>query len=145
MEFHMKIKEEYVEYDQRLMQSQLSTSTDLGNVKNEPENNTDVEVKTDIKEEFVEGDSSHRAIESQLSTSIDLGVLKNESDEFNSGFTQEDNKTKIMETFFEQSSHKGHYMSYAEGKTVNENIKVETSGDLTSVKFVSNGFLGQVI
>ncbi|XP_072392936.1 uncharacterized protein [Diabrotica undecimpunctata] len=43
------------------------------------------------------------------------------------GFTQEENKMKIMETFCEHSSHKEHYTSrHAEGKPVNKNIKVQT-------------------
>uniref|UniRef100_A0A6P7F737 Uncharacterized protein LOC114327255 n=1 Tax=Diabrotica virgifera virgifera TaxID=50390 RepID=A0A6P7F737_DIAVI len=103
MEFHIKIKkEESVEYDQKNIQSQLqlSTSTDLGQLKNEPDNNSAVAVKTDIKEEeFLEGDL--RSIESQLTTSVDLEDLKNESGEYNSAVAV---KTDIKEEFLEGDS-----------------------------------------
>ncbi|CAG9833354.1 unnamed protein product [Diabrotica balteata] len=56
MKFNIKIKEESVEYYPRNIESQLSTSIDLGYLKNEPECNSARTVKSCIKEEFVEGD-----------------------------------------------------------------------------------------
>uniref|UniRef100_A0A6P7FFQ7 Zinc finger protein 761-like isoform X3 n=1 Tax=Diabrotica virgifera virgifera TaxID=50390 RepID=A0A6P7FFQ7_DIAVI len=158
MEFSIEIKEESVESGQRHVEEQLSTSTDLKNLKNAPESNSgraikteikeglnegdpryvesqvstsldqrdlknepnefnlDWTVKAEIKEEFVEGDP--RYIENQLTTSLDLGVFKNED---TLGFTQE-NKPKSMETFFKEHDTTRH----AEGKTANNNIKVQT-------------------
>ncbi|XP_072390608.1 uncharacterized protein [Diabrotica undecimpunctata] len=122
MEFNIEIKQESVEYDQIHIESQLSTSIDLGHSKNEPEFNSALTVKPGIKKEF-EGDLSY--IKSQPSTSLDLECLKNESDGYNSGFLQSENKMEIMETLIEHSSDEGNNMSpHAEEKTLNQNVKV---------------------
>uniref|UniRef100_A0A6P7H255 Uncharacterized protein LOC114345149 n=1 Tax=Diabrotica virgifera virgifera TaxID=50390 RepID=A0A6P7H255_DIAVI len=73
-----EIKDPFVEDDPRYIQSQLSTSLDLGDLKNEADyNNSVMKIKGRIKEEFVE--SSARYIKDQLSTSCDLRDLKNEA------------------------------------------------------------------
>ncbi|XP_072386410.1 uncharacterized protein [Diabrotica undecimpunctata] len=139
MEFNIEIKQESVESDERDIHRQLSTSTDLKQLKNELENNWAVAVKTGIKQEFVESDP--RYLENQLSTSLDLEDMKIESDDYNSGFTQEQNKTKIMETFFEHSSYKGHYMSqHIKGKTMNKNVKVQTTQGPYNCEICCNHF-----
>uniref|UniRef100_A0A6P7GVY6 Uncharacterized protein LOC114341396 isoform X2 n=1 Tax=Diabrotica virgifera virgifera TaxID=50390 RepID=A0A6P7GVY6_DIAVI len=85
MEF--KAKEKFVDHDQKYIESQLFTSIDLEQFKNEPDNNHDnsameIKVKAEFKKEFVQDDQGY--IESHMLTSIDLGDLKNEIDEDNS-------------------------------------------------------------
>ncbi|XP_072393494.1 uncharacterized protein [Diabrotica undecimpunctata] len=94
MAFKVKIKEEFVEYNQKDIESQLSTSIDLENFKNELEDNSEMEVRAKIKEEFAEGCQGY--IESQLFTSPDLEDLINKADEDNSGFSQ--NGMEIIKT-----------------------------------------------
>uniref|UniRef100_A0A6P7F2R1 Uncharacterized protein LOC114324518 isoform X2 n=1 Tax=Diabrotica virgifera virgifera TaxID=50390 RepID=A0A6P7F2R1_DIAVI len=90
MEFNIGINEDFIEDYPRYQGSQLSTSADLSNLKSEPESNSTVTVKAEIKEDFVEDDP--RYLESQLSTVLDLENLKNEADEDNSDpyYTDED-------------------------------------------------------
>ncbi|XP_072393496.1 uncharacterized protein [Diabrotica undecimpunctata] len=82
MEFKVEIKEEFVEYNQKDIDSQLSTSIDLENFKNELEDNSEMGVTAQIKEEFAEVCQGYT--ESQLFTSPDLNDLINKADEDNS-------------------------------------------------------------
>ncbi|CAG9837490.1 unnamed protein product [Diabrotica balteata] len=96
MESNFEIKEEFVESDQRLIENQLSTSTDPGDLKNGPQGNSARAVKTEIKDEFVEDDP--RYVESQISTSLDMTDLKNEPDDYSSDKAI---KSEIKEEFVE--------------------------------------------
>ncbi|XP_050509445.1 uncharacterized protein LOC114345046 isoform X5 [Diabrotica virgifera virgifera] len=95
MESNMEIKEESVECGQRHIDNRLSTSSDVGDLKNGLKGNSDA-VKAEIKKEFVEGDT--RYLETQVSTSLDLRDFKNEPDEYN---TDRRVKAEIKEEFFE--------------------------------------------
>ncbi|XP_072385542.1 uncharacterized protein [Diabrotica undecimpunctata] len=107
MEFNNEIKEESLEYDERHIESQLSTSKDLGCLKNEPEFNLALTVKAGIKEEFAEGHI--KCIESLLPTCLDLDCLKNESDEYNSGFLEEENTSVTMKSISVRLCNKGQH------------------------------------
>ncbi|XP_072376331.1 uncharacterized protein [Diabrotica undecimpunctata] len=104
MEVKAEIKDEFIEDDLRYIKSQPSTSLNLGDLRNESEDNSVMAVKAEIREELFEGDS--RYIKSPLSTSLNLGVLKNEPVEYNSGFVKEDNTLEIMKTISVCSSNK---------------------------------------
>ncbi|XP_050509357.1 zinc finger MYM-type protein 1-like [Diabrotica virgifera virgifera] len=93
MEFNIE-KEEFVNNDQK-HQNQLSTSADLANLKSEPEDNSAMEIKAEIKEDFIEDHPIY--VENQLSTSTDLADLKN-GPEGNSAMTV---KAEIKEDFIE--------------------------------------------
>ncbi|XP_072391233.1 uncharacterized protein [Diabrotica undecimpunctata] len=104
MEVKAEIKDEFVEDDLRYIKNQLSTSLNLDDLGNEPEDGSVRAVKAEIREEFSEGDSKY--IKRQLSPSPNLGVLKNEPVEYNSGFLEEDNTSEIMKTIWVCSCNK---------------------------------------
>uniref|UniRef100_A0A6P7HAI8 Uncharacterized protein LOC114348301 isoform X1 n=1 Tax=Diabrotica virgifera virgifera TaxID=50390 RepID=A0A6P7HAI8_DIAVI len=83
MESNIEIKKESVESAQRHIENQLSISTDSGDGdwKRGPEGNLGRAVKTEIKDEFVEGDPRYE--ESQVSTSLNQKNLKSEGHECN--------------------------------------------------------------
>ncbi|XP_072390964.1 arginine-hydroxylase NDUFAF5, mitochondrial-like isoform X5 [Diabrotica undecimpunctata] len=83
MEFHVEVKQEFPEYSEIHVESQVYTSTNNIGASNEPEDKLAIEVKAEIKEEFAQDDQGY--IESQLITPLFLGDLKNEPDEDNSG------------------------------------------------------------
>uniref|UniRef100_A0A6P7GXZ7 Uncharacterized protein LOC114348216 n=1 Tax=Diabrotica virgifera virgifera TaxID=50390 RepID=A0A6P7GXZ7_DIAVI len=93
MESNMEIKEESVECGQRHIDNRLSTSSDVGDLKNGLKGNSDA-VKAEIKKEFVEGDT--RYLETQVSTSLDLRDFKNEPDEYNTGKIQMFREVKFL-------------------------------------------------
>ncbi|XP_050511351.1 zinc finger protein 112-like isoform X4 [Diabrotica virgifera virgifera] len=97
MDFKVEIKDEPVEYIQKDTESQLSTSIDLENFKNEKEDKSEMGLKAEIKEEFSDG----YQIDDQLFTSPDLKDLV-KADENNSGFSQ--NGMEIMKTELESST-----------------------------------------
>ncbi|XP_050510567.1 zinc finger protein 112-like isoform X3 [Diabrotica virgifera virgifera] len=81
--------------DSIYIESQPSTFLDLGDMRNESEDNSVMIVKDEIKEEIVEDDP--RYIKSELSTSLDLGDLKNEPDDYNSAMTEKaDDKDQFV-------------------------------------------------
>ncbi|CAG9838042.1 unnamed protein product [Diabrotica balteata] len=82
MEVKAEIKDEFVEDDLKYTKNQLSTSLNLDDLGNEPEDSPVTTVKAEISEEFSEVDSKY--IKRQLSASPNLGVLKNEPVEYNS-------------------------------------------------------------
>uniref|UniRef100_A0A6P7H6C2 Uncharacterized protein LOC114347632 n=1 Tax=Diabrotica virgifera virgifera TaxID=50390 RepID=A0A6P7H6C2_DIAVI len=80
MEFKIEIKEELGEYGQTI-DSQLQTSTDLGDMKHEGEGNSAVELKTEIKEEVEVIEDKLQYVELQLSAPLELEDMGNEIDD----------------------------------------------------------------
>ncbi|CAH1224265.1 unnamed protein product [Diabrotica balteata] len=104
MEVKIKIKEEFVEGHLKYIKSQLCLTTNLENLKSEPENNSGstrskINAKqcelAEIKEGFFEGNP--RYIQSQLSSSTNLGDFGNKPRD-NSGM---EIKNAIKEGLFE--------------------------------------------
>ncbi|CAG9826250.1 unnamed protein product [Diabrotica balteata] len=87
-------KEKFVEGDLRYIKKQLSLSNNLGDMKNEPDDNSAMKKKAEIKEGSIEGDP--RYIDSNLSTSTCLEDLKNEPEDSAMKI-----KAEIKEEFFE--------------------------------------------
>uniref|UniRef100_A0A6P7FK91 Uncharacterized protein LOC114331252 isoform X1 n=1 Tax=Diabrotica virgifera virgifera TaxID=50390 RepID=A0A6P7FK91_DIAVI len=130
MEF--EIEEKFVEHDQRSIHTQLSTSTDFVNFKNEPvddksamelqfkieeesvdykemknepedEDGSAMEVKVETKEEFAR--DVEGCIEPHLIMSLDLKNLNNEQCEDNLGLSHK-NRMEIMKILPEDSFNK---------------------------------------
>ncbi|XP_072387981.1 uncharacterized protein [Diabrotica undecimpunctata] len=95
MEFKVEMQEDLVENIQKdNIEIQPFTFIDLKNFKNELEDNLEMGLKANIKEEFDEDDQGY--IESQQFTSPDFEDFINKTDEDNSGFSQ--NGMEIMKT-----------------------------------------------
>ncbi|XP_072376904.1 uncharacterized protein [Diabrotica undecimpunctata] len=93
MEVKVEIKEEIPEDNQKCIESHISTSLDLQNIKNEPEEDQSVtEVKIEIKEEFEKNDYIYH--ENQLPTLIDLEKLKIETERKDHSVTKVNIKIK---------------------------------------------------
>ncbi|CAG9826887.1 unnamed protein product [Diabrotica balteata] len=121
MEFKVEIKEHFVECNQKNIESKPSTSTDLNNFKKELEDNSEMELKAKIKEEFAESCQGYN-LETQLFTSPDEDL--NKADEDNSGFSQnrmETIKTKLACTTEERIS-----ANTEETICLDEHMKVRT-------------------
>ncbi|CAG9826858.1 unnamed protein product [Diabrotica balteata] len=84
MEFKVEIKEHFVECNQKNIESKPSTSIGLKNFQKELEDDSEMESKAKIKEEFAEGCQGYNFLESQLFTSPDEDLI-NKADEDNSG------------------------------------------------------------
>ncbi|CAG9835631.1 unnamed protein product [Diabrotica balteata] len=123
MEFKVEAKEEFVECNQKYIESQ---SIDVEHLKNEPDEcNSAMEVKPEIKKEFAQ--TTQEYIESQLSTSIDLGELKNEN-EVNSAIGQ---RAKIKDEFVEngQGDIENQQFTSLDPEHLNNESKEDNSGE----------------
>ncbi|XP_072390992.1 uncharacterized protein [Diabrotica undecimpunctata] len=111
MKFKVEIREDFVFVvkERNIVESSLSTSTDIGGMKNEPEDISTMEVKAEvIKKEFAEDDQKGEIkedfveyneiyVRSPLSTSTGIGGLKNESEDTSAMEVEAEIKKELAE------------------------------------------------